>query len=58
MKRVPDNVPVMPISFILQKCWLNHGLIQCLLNHMEWIDLSWCDLDPHELTRNHCDSKL
>ena len=62
MERAPEkvyvpNVPATTISFILHEYWLNHWLIRCLLNFLECIDLSWCDLDQREPIWNICDSK-
>ena len=39
------NVPPITIYFILHKYWLNNWLVRCLSNHLECVDLSWCDLD-------------
>ena len=67
MRRVPDNLPVILIYFLLHKYHMNHGLIQCFSNLMEWVDLSRCDLDQHESSQNlfysnlelsQCDSNL
>ena len=63
VKRVPykvyiPNVLVMSISFLLQEYCLNHGSTGCLSNCLEWVDLSWRDLDQRELSCNLCDSKL
>ena len=55
---LPENVPVMPIYFLLHKYRLNHGLVQCLLNRMEWVDSRWCDSYQRELSRNLFDSNL
>ena len=35
VKRVPDNVQAISISFLLNRYRLNHGLIIFLLNHMD-----------------------
>ena len=37
---------------------MNHWLIRCFSNCLEWVDLSWCDLGQHELSWNICGSKL
>ena len=58
VKRVPENVPAMPISFILHKDCMRRGLILCLSNCLEWVDSSWCDLDKHESSWNLFDSNL
>ena len=55
---VPENVPTMPIIFLFHKFCLNHGLIQCLLDWLEWVDSIWCDLDICESSRNIFDSNL
>ena len=52
VKRVPENVPEIPISFIFHKYCLNHGLIRCLSNWTEWVNLSRCDFDQCELNQN------
>ena len=36
--RVLENVPAMPIYFLLHQCQMNHGLIQYLSNQLEWVD--------------------
>ena len=63
MARVPEkvyvpNVPATKIYFLLRKYQLNHLLIQCLSNILEWVDLIRCDSVQRELSQNLCDSKL
>ena len=58
LKPLPENVPVMPISFLLHKYRLNCGLVQCLLNRIDWVDSSWWDSDQRESSRNLFDSNL
>ena len=58
VKRLPENVPEIPIYFLLHEYWLNHGLIQFLPNRMERFDSIWCDLDQHKSNRNSFDSYI
>ena len=63
MEWVPEkvyvpNVLAISIFFLLHEYWLNYRSILCLLNQLEWVDSSWCDLDQLELSQNLCDSKL
>ena len=58
VKRVPDNVPAMTISFLFHKHHLNQGLIRYLSNCLEWVESSWCDLDQRESSRNIFDCDL
>ena len=52
VKWVPEYVPAMPISFLLHECWLDHGLIRCLPNCLEWIESSRCDSDQRDSSQN------
>ena len=63
VKHVPEkfyvpNVPAISISFLLHDYGLNHEMILCLSNRMEWVDSSWCNSDQYESNHNICDSKL
>ena len=58
VKRVPENVLVIPISFLLHQYLLNNGLILCLLSHLEYVDSSQCNLDQRESSRYLFDSSL
>ena len=67
VKQVPDNVPNNPIYFLLQEYRLNHGLIRCFLNRLEFVESSWCDSDQRKSSQNlfyynlessWCDSNL
>ena len=44
--------------FLLHEYRLNHWLIRCLSNRLEWVDSIWRDLDRRESSWNLCDSKL
>ena len=58
VKPILEKVLEVTISFILHEYRLNHGLIWCLSNWMEWIYLSWCDLYQRESSRNILNSNL
>ena len=42
----------MPIYFLSHEYRLNCGLTRCFLNHLDWVDLSQCDLDQCESSWN------
>ena len=58
LEHVPEHVLAMPISFTLQKYFLNHGLILCLSNRLEWVESSRYDSDQREFSRNIFDLNL
>ena len=58
VNRIPENVSEMPISFLLHEYQLNHGLVRCFSNRLEWVDSIQCDHDQRELSLSILDSNL